>query len=105
MSEVRVQIVEFIPGDYDDFLIVELTDAFGAVHRFQDKSPIFGYDGDIDQHTRLPVPGVFDCVVVERFQQDGRELVRINTEKPFDIQSLDDGYDFIVTPDMVVEDT
>jgi hypothetical protein len=98
MSEVRVQIVEFIPSDYDDFLIVELTDAFGAVHRFQDKSPIFGYDGDIDQHTRLPVPGTFDCQVTERFQKDSRELVRINTEKPFDIQSLAGGYESLPLP-------
>jgi hypothetical protein len=82
MPEVRVQIVEFVPGDYDDILIVELTVAFVVVHRFQDKVPIFGCEVDVDETTPLPVPGTFDCVIVERFQSDGRELVRIDTEKP-----------------------
>jgi hypothetical protein len=102
MAEVRVQIVEFIPGDYPAFLIVELTDAFGVVHRFRDKVAIFGCEVDVDETTPLPIPGTFDCIIVERFQSHGRELVRIDTEKPFDIQSLAGGYEFIVTPEMVI---
>ena len=101
MPEVRVQIVEYIPGDYDDFLIVEFMDAFEVVHRFQDKVAIFGCEVDVDETTPLPVPGTFDCVIVERFHSDGRDLVRIDTERPFDIESLAGDYQFVVTSEIV----
>jgi hypothetical protein len=103
MPEVRVQIIEFIPGGYDDFLIVELMDAFGTVHRFEDKVPIFGCEVDVDKSTPLPIPGTFDCVIVERFHSNDRELIRIDTEKPWDIEALAGGYQFVVAPEMVIE--
>jgi hypothetical protein len=102
MPEVRVQIVEFIPGDYDDFLIVELTDACGAVYRFEDKVPIFGREVNVDATTLLPVPATIACEVINRIHSHGSELVQIDTEKPWDIEALAGGYRFVVTPEMVI---
>jgi hypothetical protein len=61
--------------------------------------PIFGCEVVVNETTPLPV-----CVIVERFHNDCRELVRIDTEKPFDIESLAGDYYFVVTPEMLIDD-
>ncbi len=95
MPEVSVQIVEFLSSDQPGFVAATLTDIDGVVHTFHDKVPIFTIAA-IDADTQLPVPGWLDCTVLEAFERDGRELVRIDTEKPFDVESTTGSYRFLV---------
>ena len=103
MPEAPVQIVEFLSSDQPGFVAASLTDIHGVVHIFHDKVPIFT-DAMIDANTPLPADGWLDCTVLERFELDGRKLVRIDTEKPFDVESTDGDYHFVVAADLLQSD-
>ena len=104
MHEASVQIVEFLSSDQPGFVAASLTDAFGVRHVFHDKVPVFT-DALIDTDTPLPVTGWLGCTVLERFVDDGREVVRIDTEKPWDIASTAGDYHFVVSADSLRSDS
>ena len=104
MSRVLVYIVEFLSSDQPGFVASTLTDAHGVVHLFHDKVPVFT-DSDVDASTLLPISGWLGCNVIERFTDGDRELARIDTEKPWDIESTNGDYHFVVLADLVVSDS
>ena len=104
MPEVIVQIVEFLSSDQPGFVAATLTDIDGVVHTFHDKVPVFTV-APIDAGTQLPVSGLLDCTVLETFSRDGRELVRIDTEKPFDVESTTGSYRFLVAADRLTSNS
>jgi len=104
MHEVPVQIVEFLSSDQPGFVAASLTDAFDVDHVFHDKVPVFT-DAVIDADTPLPATGWLGCTVLERFVVDGRDFVRIDTEKPWDIESTTGDYHFVVLADSLRSDS
>ena len=84
MAKVPIQIVRFISADFPGFVAAELRDAFGNIHTFHDKVPIFLSEGYLDADSLYPQPGVLACEVVNRWTaDDGRLLALIDTEKPW----------------------
>ena len=104
MPAISVQITQYTSDAQPGFVIAQLIDAFGRTHQFHDKVPVFCSDS-LDRDSRLPVPGELDCEIIERFIDNGRELVRIDTEKPFDVESTDGCYQFVVPVDLIIEDS
>ncbi len=105
MAKVPIEIVSFISADFPGFVAAELRDAFGNVHTFHDKVPIFLWEGYVDADSSYPQPGVLPCEVVERWTaDDGHELARIDTQKPCDIPSTLDEYRFVVLAEQVSDD-
>ena len=104
MPEISVQIVEFLSSDQPGFVAATLTDVDGVVHTFHDKVPVFT-SAPIDADTQLPVPGLLDCIVLESFERDGRKLVRIDTERPFDVESTTGNYRFLVAADSLTSNS
>jgi len=103
MANVRIQIVRFLFADQPGFVEGKLVDAFGTSHRFQDKVPVLAVE-DLWHDAEYPQPGLLACEIVERWtSEDGRELVRIDTEKPYDIESTNGEYRFVVTADQLVD--
>ena len=98
MPEVRIQIVEFLSWDQPGFVAATLTDVDDVAHTFHDKVPIFT-DAALYPDTELPVLGTLACTVLEVLKRDGRELIRVDTEKPFDVESTKGWYHFVVAPD------
>ena len=104
MAKVPVQIVRLISDRQPGFVAAELRDAYGNVHTFHDKVPIF-CDGYLDADSLYPQPGVLACEVVKRWTaDDGRLLALIDTEKPWDIPSTLDEYRFVVLAEQVSDD-
>jgi hypothetical protein len=66
MTTVPIEIVRFTRDWQPGFVAAELRDAYGNVHIFEDKVPIF-YDGYLDAESSYPQPGVLCCQVVERW--------------------------------------
>lgn len=104
MPLVPIQLVELLSSDPPGFVVACLTDAFGVDHFFHDKVPVFA-DSPIDADTPLPVGGWLGCTVLERFVTDGRELIRIDTEHPWDVESTKGDYHFVVSADVLRADS
>lgn len=105
MPEVPVRIVRFISDHHPGFVAAELVDAYGTVHTFEDKVPIFVADY-LDAQSDYPQPGVLGCELVERWMaEDGRELARIDSEKPWCIESTDGEFRFVVLAEQVSDDS
>ncbi len=96
MPSIAIEIVRFLSDDYPGFVAAELRDAFGRTHTFEDKVPVLGLE-DLTATSDYPRVGVLACEIIERWvADDGRELARVHTEKPWDIPSTDGEYQFVV---------
>jgi hypothetical protein len=106
MSTVPIQIVRMVHENNPDFVAAELRDAFGNVHTFVDKVPIFCEEYCLPRDASYPVPGVLGCEVVERWvADDGKDLARIDTEIPWHIESTLGEHYFVVLAEKVNSDT
>ena len=104
MLEMRVSIVRYI-GDEPQPGIVEsqLEDAHGRCWSFVDKTAIFSAE-ILDDQSKYPQPGVIACELVgRRSDPAGREVVRVSTERPWSIESVDGATQFDVLPEQLVE--
>lgn len=74
----------------------ELVDAAGQHHIIRDKVPIFTTE-DLDADSKYPRPGSILCEVMARYKdENGSELVRVSTEKPYYIESTKGLFEFTV---------
>ncbi len=104
MPAVPIQIVRFLSEDQPGFVEGELLDAFGKIHRFQDKVPVIA-EGDLWHDTSYPQPGMLACEVIQRWTDvDGRDLARIDTERPYDIESTDGEYWLVFVADQICDE-
>ncbi len=104
MPHIRVDVVELISDDQPGFVAVQLIDAYGKVHLFHDKAPVFGCDW-LDRNSPLPATGCLDCEIVDRFADHGRQLARIDTERPWAIESTSGMHEFVVAvSDVIISD-
>jgi hypothetical protein len=97
LVELRVQIVRFVSDDPQPGIVAcEFIDAEGQLHAFVDKVPMFTAES-LDASSFYPTPGSAACEVLARWQDAlGRELVRITTVRPFEIQSTEGLSEFVV---------
>ena len=80
----------------------KFIDAGGRRHTLFDKVPIFS-TGYLDADSDYPQPGMADCEVLARWEDEqGRELVRITTARPYDIESSEGVSEFVVFATQVV---
>jgi hypothetical protein len=103
MVAVRVQFVRLFDVDsYPGWVDCVLTDAFGAKHTLRDKVPIFTADS-LTAESVFPCDGEASCEVLACWDDEaGRQLVRITTERPFDIESMTGDYEFVVLAEQLV---
>jgi len=79
----------------------ELIDADGRLHVIRDKVPIFTTEL-LDAESKYPTPGVLRCEIVGGLQdRNGRELVRICTEKPDGIESTEGVREFTISASLL----
>jgi len=67
----------------------------------KDKIPMFTVEL-LDAHSKYPTHGIVRCEVVERYRDEkGRELVRVTTATPDEIESTEGLSEFIVLATIV----
>jgi hypothetical protein len=94
--ELNVQIVRFVMDHQPAIVACELVDAAGHRHTFIDKVWIFS-EQTLDAQSEYPQPGVIRCAVLETWHDsEGRELARINTADPDQIESTEGMSEFTV---------
>jgi len=90
MIGVRVSISRYVSDEPQPGIVeCDFSDAHGRHWRFVEKTAIVSTEY-LDAHTSYPQPGVIACEIVSRSRDAvGREIVRIDTERPWGVESLD----------------
>ena len=96
MPSLAVQIVRFVDAHQPGFVECALVDAEGREHRFVEKMPIVTLD-HLNERSQYPQPGVIACEVEASWlEPDGRALVRVTTERPWGVESVEGQSRFVV---------
>jgi hypothetical protein len=102
MPAVSVSIARFIDDHQPGFVECILTDAFGKEHLIVEKVPVVSEE-DLWSSSAYPRPGVVACELEEAWKAtDGRSLVRVNTGRPWAIESTDGATIFVVLASQVL---
>jgi hypothetical protein len=102
LAGIAVQIVRFVDDCQPGVVACEFVDADGRCHTLVDKIPIFTCEL-LDANSQYPQPGIADCEVLARWQDKaGRQLARVTTVRPFDIESTEGFAEFVVLAEQLV---
>jgi|SRR5262245_49267784 len=104
MLGVKVAIIRYVSDDPQPGLVeCELFDAHGRRWRFIEKAAVVSADL-LDAGSAYPRPGVIVGEVVWRGRDAaGRELLRLDTERPWGVESVDGVTQFEVLPESLGE--
>lgn len=103
VATVKVQIVRFMQENKPGWVECRLTDAWGREWAFIDKLLMFTCE-DLDAESLYPVPGEIRCQIIRREQDEqGREIVIIDTEKPDHVEAISGETQFAVLPQQFAE--
>jgi len=95
-AELTVSIVRFVEEHQPNIVACEFRDADSRLHTLVDKCWIFTAD-NLDADSEYPLPGVVRCSVLESWcDEQGRDLARISTEKPYAVESIEGLTEFVV---------
>jgi hypothetical protein len=87
---------------YPSFVECEFVDASGTVHQFQEKDVILTVE-TLDRNSNYPQDAFVDCEIIERRYENGRNIVKVDTERPCGIESTNGKTVFEVFEDQIVE--
>jgi hypothetical protein len=100
--QLRVQIVRYVDDYFPGIVECELVDAAGHLHIFVEKGPVVSnkWPGPDDSY---PMSGVIRCEVLEQWRDpDGRDLLRVTTERPDYVETKDHVMEFVVPSSQVI---
>ena len=100
---VKVEISRYVDASFPGWVECTLVDALGVEHMFIEKVPVVT-KARLDAGISYPQPGVIACVVIEKSERDdGRQLVHIDTRRPWDVESTAGRSRFEVFPEQLRE--
>jgi len=104
MLGIRVAIVRYISDDPQPGIVeCQLEDANGRRWSFVEKTAIVSNE-HLDANTCYPKPGAIAGEMVSRGRdQAGREIIRIETKRPWRVESVDGVTEFDARPESLVE--
>ena len=105
MVYIKVAIVRYISNDPQPGVVeCELVDAHGNLWRFVEKTTIVS-ESDLSEQTHYPKSGVIAGEVIGRGEMaSGREYWIVDTQKPWDIQSVEGVQEFEVFPESLASE-
>ena len=80
----------------------EFVDALGTLHQFQDKYVLFTVEM-LDRDSNYPQYGSVACEIIEKRSENGRNIVKVDTERPWGAESTTGETVFEVLEDQIVE--
>jgi hypothetical protein len=87
VTGVEIQIVRFVEAGQPDIVECSMTDAWGRKHSFIEKVPVVTVE-DINETSSYPRRSAVACDVLRRWRDsDDREIVTVDTSKPWGIES------------------
>ena len=106
MLAIKASIFEFISSDtYPNLVRCRFTDAWGRERIFLEKEPVVSAAADdLDATTILPQPAEIGCELIRRWRDGaGREIVTVDTEKPWCVWDENEQTRFDLLPDQLTE--
>ena len=101
MDFVTVEISRYVDNSQPGWVECRLVDALGCEHVFVEKVPVVS-TALLDDTTTYPQIGHIACTALaRRMREDGRELVQIDTQTPFVIESTAGKSRFDVFPEQL----
>jgi hypothetical protein len=87
MPAVTIEITRFVDEYQPGIVECTLIDALGQTHMFIEKAPIVS-DKNLWTTSSYPCSGTIDCEIEDEWKNaEGASLVRINTERPWHVES------------------
>ncbi len=87
MPLLNILILQYADDRFPGWVECALVDAFSARHLFHEKVPVVTALS-LDAKSKYPQPGFMACEVEASWLDEaGRILVRVNTERPWGVQS------------------
>jgi hypothetical protein len=103
MLAVKVKIVRYLSDDPQPGVVqCELEDAHGQRWSIVEKTAIVS-TADLDARSSYPQQGLIGCEIVRRRRDAECEIVRITTERPWNVESIDGSTEFDVLPNALLE--
>ena len=102
MLGVKVEITRYVDDSFPGFVECRLIDAWGDRHLFIEKVPVVR-SASLDENSSYPQPGIIACQVVDRREIERREILRIETETLWHIESTTGESSFEVGSHQLVE--
>src|SRR5262249_37063145 len=100
---VKVEISRYVDASFPGWVECILVDALGFEHMFVEKVAVVT-KVHLDAGISYPQPGVIACVVLERSERDdGRQLVHIDMQKPWGVESTAGRSRFEIFPEQLRE--
>lgn len=103
MLAVKVKIVRYLSDDPQPGVVqCELEDVHGRRWSIIEKTAIVSTE-DLDARSSYPQQGFIGCEILQRSRDAEREIVRITTERPWMVESIDGSTEFDVLADALAE--
>jgi len=103
MYKVCVQIIRYVDDSQPGWVECTFQDAWGRERIFTDKLPIFT-EAYLDEQSNYPQPGFIACEIIRTWRDDiGRELISIDTSRPWGIEANDGETQFDVLAEQVIQ--
>jgi hypothetical protein len=104
MIQVSIQITRFVDPGQPGFVECVLIDAHGKSHAFIEKVPVVTHL-DLWSDSTYPVADFIACEIeAELVDSSGRALARINTERPWGMESSTGETHFVVLASQLVDE-
>lgn len=88
MNKLTVQIEGFADEHFPGFVECALIDSEGIRHEFVEKVPVVSRL-NLNAESEYPRSGHIDCTIEGTWlDEQGRRVVRVNTEKPWSVASV-----------------
>ena len=102
MFGIKVKITKFIDDWQPGWVECEFTDAFGKLHVFNEKVPIVTAEY-LDENSIYPQDGIIGCEIIERKNVDDCQIVKVDAELPWHIESTKGESVFEVLDEQLIE--
>ncbi len=103
MKAVQAEIVEWLEDGQPGVVRARFVDAHGRAWDFVEKLPMVTA-ADLDSSSCYPQPAVIGCQVVDsRRDAAGRELLTVDTELPWHLESVEEVTRFEVLAQQVID--
>jgi hypothetical protein len=103
MFGIKAKITRCIDDEsYPTFVECQFVDAHGFTQTFNDKDAIFTKEF-LDRNSDYPVAGIIGCEVIERKFVDNHNIIKVNTELPWGIESIKDETVFEILEEQLIE--
>lgn len=104
MLGIKVTVIRYVSDDPQPGIVeCELVDVQGRRWQFIEKTAVVSAD-PLDARATYPRPGVVAGELIKRSRDaTGREVIRVDTERPWGVESVDGVTLFDVRPECLVQ--